>query len=123
MNDNAKKALEEYRKNLTPEKKKETIEKSKKTRKKNIEKNRTLKKAVNYALNRKFKWKDEEGKIKYGDGYDAIAANMVTIAIGRKGKTADSINAAKEISKYTDEEVNLPNEITINFGNNKGLDI
>lgn len=123
MNDNAKKALEEYRKNLTPEKKKETIEKSKKTRKKNIEKNRTLKKAVNYALNRKFKWKDEEGKIKYGDGYDAIAANMVTIAMGRKGKTADSINAAKEISKYTDEEVNLPNEITINFGNNKGLDI
>lgn len=123
MNDNAKKALEEYRKNLTPEKKKEAIEKSKKTRKKNIEKNRTLKKAVNYALNRKFKWKDEEGKIKYGDGYDAIAANMVTIAMGRKGKTADSINAAKEISKYTDEEVNLPNEITINFGNNKGLDI
>lgn len=120
MNENAKKALEEYRKNATPEQKKQESEKKRQTR----EKTRNLKKSVSYAMSKKFKWKDTDtGKIVYGNGYEAVAANLVSIAMGRKGKTADSINAAKEISKYTDEELNVPNEIIVNFGNNKGLDI
>ncbi len=123
MSENGKKALEEYRKNLTPEQKKANIEKAKETKKKNFEEKKNMEKALNIALSKKYKWKNEKGQIQYGDGFEAAAARLVNIAHGRAGKPADSINAFKEISKFTDKEVAQANEITINFGNNQGIDI
>lgn len=107
-------ALEEYRNNLTPEQKEANIEKAKTTRKENQEKKKEIEIAAKVLMKQKFKFRDANGKINYGNGYAARISALTTEVLTR-GK--NMIGAEKQLNQYLgenkEEEKGSSNEIKI----------
>lgn len=94
-------ALEEYRKNLTPEQRQASLDKARETRQKNQEEKRQIALATRALMSQKFKYRDHTGKLTYGNGYEARANALFLEVVGR-GK--NMIGAEKQLNNYLNEE-------------------
>lgn len=118
-----KSALAEYRKNETPAQREERIAKAVATRKENKEKERAITKQVNRLLKSKWKYLDQDGNVKYGNGAAVIASTMMqdAITVGGRNTTA----AQKQILQLAGEleEEKLSNNIMVVFSNKEQIDV
>lgn len=94
------KALEEYRKNLTPEQKKANLLKAQETRQKNLQEKREIEVATRVLMKQKFKFRDHTGRLTYGNGYEA-RANALFKEVVNHGK--NMIGAEKQLNLYLGE--------------------
>lgn len=117
MENNPKTALAEYRKNETVEQKEERLTKALATRKENKEKEKAITKQVNRLLKAKWKYKDNEGNVKYGNGAAVIAATMMqdAITVGGRNTTAAQKQILQLAGELEEEKVN--NNIIVQFSN------
>lgn len=117
MENSPKTALAEYRKNETVEQKEERLSKALATRKENKEKEKAITKQVNRLLKAKWKYKDNEGNVKYGNGAAVIAATMMqdAITVGGRNTTAAQKQILQLAGELEEEKVN--NNIIVQFSN------
>ena len=94
-------ALENYRKNLTPEQKKANIQKAQETRLATLKEKREIEIATRALMKQKFKYRNHEGQLTYGNGYEA-RANALFLEVVKRGK--NMIGAEKQLNNYLNEE-------------------
>jgi hypothetical protein len=94
------KALEEYRKNLTPEQKKANVLKAQETRQKNLQEKREIEVATRVLMSQKFKFRDHTGRLTFGNGFEA-RANALFKEVVNHGK--NMIGAEKQLNLYLGE--------------------
>lgn len=103
------KALEEYRKNLTPEQKKANVLKAQETRQKNLQEKREIEVATRVLMSQKFKFRDYTGRLTYGNGFEA-RANALFKEVVNHGK--NMIGAEKQLNLYLGENKEVENNVT-----------
>lgn len=81
-----KNPLQEWRENATEEEKREAIEKSAITRRKNAYEKRKVRDTLEKALENKFAVRNQDGEFEIKDGLEAIALNLILTALEPRGK-------------------------------------
>lgn len=94
------KALRAYRESLTPEQKQANIEKARETRLANAKEKREIEVATRTLMNQKYRYRNKDGKLEYGNGYEA-RANALFLEVVSRGK--NMIGAEKQLNLYLGE--------------------
>lgn len=118
-----KNALQKYWDNLTPEEATALREKALAARKEKLEEKRSIQKAAEDLMKKKYRYKDVTGKIVEGTGYEA-RVNAMFKEVVRHGK--NMVQADKQLQSYLGEDqpqATQNNNIVVIFSNEENINI